>query len=589
MNFNQDIVWLETLRKDKDNTQNFLFADPVRIITCQNPAELNKCFRQMERCRRQGYYLAGFFAYELGYFLEEVLKACCPRQQYPLLWFGVFEKPLRRRAHLDHNKDAPFYLSAPQMAVNYPQYEKAIHRIEKHIARGETYQINYTSRYDFNFIGNVLNFYDRLKENQKVSYSALINYGDNWIISLSPELFFRINARGGIMVKPMKGTAPPDQSANWLQNDKKNTSENVMIVDLLRNDLGRICLPGSVKVKELFTVEKYETLLQMTSTVTGKLQPQIKIIDLVKSLFPCGSVTGAPKIESMKIISKLEGKPRNIYTGAIGYFAPEGQAVFNVAIRTINLQRQSEHQYQAQMGIGSGIVNDSRPEEEYAECRLKGQFLINTIEEFALIETMLVTDGEIIYLNRHLQRLKKSANYFSIPCFPDKMKIELKKYAIDWTGNIRLRLLLNSSGAIIIQHQSFVPSSGVLQHVTLSRFKTNPDDPFLYHKTNKRSLYDQELKRYGEQGYFDVLFRNQKDEITEGAISNIFIKFCGRWYTPPLSCGLLNGIGRQIMIKKLNAREKILQIKDLKRADQIVLTNSVRGATEVIYQSPQFE
>lgn len=589
MNFNQEIVWLETLRKDKDNTQNFLFADPVRIITCQNPAELDKCFRQMERARRQGYYLAGFFAYELGYFLEETLKACCPQQQYPLLWFGVFEKPQRRLPDFADNKDAPFCLSAPQMAVNYRQYEKAIHRIKKHIARGETYQINYTSRYDFNFIGNVLNFYDRLKENQKVSYSALINYGGNWIISLSPELFFRINAKCDIMVKPMKGTAPPDQSVSWLQNDKKNTSENVMIVDLLRNDLGRICLPGSVKVKELFTVEKYETLLQMTSTVTGKLQPRIKIIDLVKSLFPCGSVTGAPKIESMKIISKLEGKPRNIYTGAIGYFAPDGQAVFNVAIRTIDLQRQSDHQYQAQMGIGGGIVNDSRPEEEYAECRLKGQFLINTIPEFALIETMLFSDGKIKYLNRHLQRLKKSANYFSIPCFPDKIKIELKKSTTDWTGNIRLRVLLNSSGAISMQNQSYVPGSGVLQRIAISRFKTNPDDPFLYHKTNNRSLYDQEHKRYSKQGYFDVLFRNQKDEITEGAISNIFIKLRGRWYTPPLSCGLLNGIGRQIMIKKLNAREKILQIKDLERADQIVLTNSVRGATEVIYQPPQLE
>jgi len=581
MHLNKDIVLLETLRKDKDNSQNLLFTDPVAIITCQKPADLQKCFRQMENYRRKGYYLAGFFAYELGYFLEETLNPYCPKYDYPLLWFGVYNKPTGRLPDSSKHKDGYFYLSEPELAATYRQYEKAIHRIKTCIARGETYQINFTSRYDFNFIGDIFSFYDRLKSNQQVSYSALIRHGGNTIISLSPELFFRVDAKQNIMVKPMKGTAPLSASAHWLRHDMKNTSENVMIVDLLRNDLGRICLPGSVKVIKLFEVEKYETLLQMTSTVTGRLKPKIKIFDMVESLFPCGSVTGAPKIQSMKIIRDLENEPRNIYTGAIGYFAPDGQTVFNVAIRTIDFQGRKENKNQARMGIGGGIVYDSQPQEEYAECRLKGQFLLNTMPEFALIETMLFTDGKIKYLNRHLRRLKKSANYFSIPCSGDKIKTALNASALKLTGNIRLRLLLKSGGDILIQHQPVAFRTVLSPLVVISQFKTNSGDPFLYHKTTHRKLYDDEFKKYSAQGYFDVLFRNEKMEFTEGAISNLFIRIKNRWYTPPISCGLLNGIARQGLIKKLHAREKILYVKDLKRADEILLTNSIRGASVV--------
>lgn len=577
---NQDVVLLETLRRDKDNSQNLLFTDPVEIITCQKPSNLQKCFQQMEICRRKGYYLAGFFAYELGYYLEETLNQYCPEYAYPLLWFGAFRKPARRWLHDKQFENGSFYLSEPQLAAGYRQYEKAIRKIKTSIAAGETYQINYTSRYDFTFIGSIFAFYDRLKKHQQVSYSALVRHEGNTIISLSPELFFRVDAKRNVTVKPMKGTAPHSASARWLSRDMKNTSENVMIVDLLRNDLGRICLPGSVKVKKLFEVEKYETLLQMTSTVTGKLQSGIEIADMIKSLFPCGSVTGAPKIQSMKIISDLEDGPRDIYTGAIGYFAPDGQAVFNVAIRTIDLQRQPNHEYQARMGVGGGIVYDSQPREEYAECRLKGQFLINAMPEFALIETMLLASGKIKYLNRHLKRLKTSAHFFSIPCPLDKIKAALNDYAEKLTGPVRLRLLLRSGG-FTIEHRPVAARERVSPLLAVSRFKTNSEDPFLYHKTTHRKLYDEEFKRYSARGFFDVLFRNEKNQITEGAISNLFIRRRRRWYTPPVSCGLLNGITRQIMIKKHDAREKILYVKDLKGADEIVLTNSVRGATRV--------
>jgi len=589
MNLTNNIVLLETLRRDKDNSRNFLFADPVEIITCRKPAELQKCFLQMENCREKGFYLAGFFAYEMGYFLEESLRRHCPKTDYPLLWFGVYPEPLRLLPRDDKRENRSFFFSQPRLAVDFRQYEKAIRKIKSCIARGNTYQINYTSRYDFHFIGDIAGFYERLKQSQKVSYSALIHFDGNAVISLSPELFFRVDAGGNITVKPMKGTSPLSASSRWLSHDTKNQSENVMIVDLLRNDLGRICLPGSVRVKKLFEVEKYETLLQMTSTVTGRLRPQIKMLDMIKSLFPCGSVTGAPKIRSMKIISDLEQGPRNIYTGAIGYFAPDGQSVFNVAIRTIDLRRQSGHKYQARMGVGGGIVYDSRPKDEFEECRLKGKFLIGTMPEFALIETMLLENGKLKYLSRHLQRLKKSARYFSIACPVDKIKTALNAYAAKLAGRIRLRLLLKPDGNISIQHQPAASLSASSLFIAVSERKTNSDDPFLYHKTTHRKLYDEEFKRYSARGYFDVVFRNEKDEITEGAISNIFILVKGRWYTPHLSCGLLNGIARQVMIRKLNAVEKILYLKDLKSAEQIVLTNSVRGANTVNIRSERMK
>jgi len=576
-----NFVLLETLRRDKDNSHNLLFTEPLDIITCSSPSGIKKCFRKMEHYRQKGYYLAGFFSYELGYFLEDVLNQYCPQNNYPLLWFGVYREPCQPKACFPENPDTHYTFSSPALAENYAHYKKNILKIKTCIARGDTYQINYTSRYHFNFTGNIFDFYNQLKQRQKVSYSALIHYQGHRIISLSPELFFRIDKKQNIKVKPMKGTAPIGTPSEWLQKDVKNTSENVMIVDLLRNDLGRICKPGTVKVRELFGVETYETLLQMTSTVTGRLQSQISILDLMKSLFPCGSVTGAPKISSMKIIRALETEPRNIYTGAIGYFAPDGQAAFNVAIRTIDLRARGDQSYIAQMGVGGGIVYDSQPQDEYAECQLKAKFLFNAMPDFALIETMLFTGGKIQYLKKHLQRLKASADYFIIPCSLTKIQNALKKYTTTLTGKIRLRLLLQSDGEIILEHRPLVAVKTTRPVIAISDYKTQSDDPFLCHKTTRRKLYDEECKRQVSRGYFDIIFRNEKDQITEGAISNIFIKIKEQYFTPPISCGLLPGIGRQIMIKKLKAREKVLTLTDLKMANKIILTNSIRGATEV--------
>ncbi len=580
MNWGDNFVLLETLRRDKDNKQNLLFTNPVDIIECRHQNKIKLCFRKMEKYLQEGFYLAGFFSYELGYYLEEAFGRNLPPSAYPLIWFGVYRKPKRQAAAAPPSGDNPFFLSMPTLAVKPAAYKQTIGKIKNLIGLGETYQINYTSKYFFEFFGNIFYFYQSLKANQQVSYSALINSGGNYIISLSPELFFRVDKQRKITVRPMKGTAPVNTPAAWLREDAKNTSENVMIVDLLRNDLGRICKPGTVAVRELFAVEQYETLLQMTSTVTGQLKPEISIDEMIKSLFPCGSVTGAPKIQSMKIIRELEKEPRNIYTGAAGYFSPDGQAVFNVAIRTVDLQRRLDGKFKASMGVGGGIVFDSEPTAEYEECRLKAKFLMNTIPDFALIETMLFDHDRVRYLNQHLARLKASANYFSIPCSLAKIRAELKACGETLSGVMRLRLLLKSSGDVLFEHRPLV-ARHAKPVIALSCIQTDSGNLFLYHKSTHRKLYDDEFGHYADRGYFDVIFQNEKHQITEGAISNVFIQSRGKWYTPPLSCGLLCGIKRKVMIKKLSASEKILHLKDLKRADKIVLTNSVRGATEV--------
>jgi len=582
MIWKNSFVLLETLRRDKDNYRNFLFSNPADIITCASPAEIEKCLQKMEAYRQKGSYLAGFFSYELGYFLDDSLAKYSPKINYPLLWFGVFDQPREPKSAALEKTHGDYYLTEPTLAASFASYQGKIRKIKNCIARGETYQINYTTHYDFDFFGDVVSFYNNLKAQQKVSYAALMNYNsDQFIISISPELFFRIDDRKNIMVKPMKGTAPLGTPKRWLKQDVKNTSENVMIVDLLRNDLGRICLPGSVKVKKLFAVENYATLLQMTSTVTGKLKPDLGISAIIKSLFPCGSVTGAPKIQSMKIIRQTEDSPRNVYTGAIGYFAPDGQAAFNVAIRTIELSKQPNGKYRAQMGIGSGIVYDSKPKEEYRECQLKAKFLLNVRPEFALIETMLGAGGKIKRLSSHLRRLKNSADFFSIPCSPSSVKTALQAYCAKLTGNTRLRLLCNASGKFTISHHPIVVPAGKTPIIAVSEHRTHSENIFLRHKTTHRKLYDSEFGRYSALGYFDVIFCNERGEVTEGAISNIFIQVKNRFYTPPLSCGLLPGVFRKAMIKKLKAKEKIIYLEDLKKSDNIILTNSVRGATKV--------
>jgi para-aminobenzoate synthetase/4-amino-4-deoxychorismate lyase len=415
-------------------------------------------------------------------------------------------------------------------------------------------------------------------------------------MSFSPELFFK-KEDTSCTVRPMKGTISrgltPEADAqlkDFLRHDPKNCSENIMIVDLLRNDLGRVCRQGSVNTESLFDVETYETLHQMTSTINGTISDEAGLEDIFHSLFPCGSVTGAPKIRTMEIIHELESAPRDIYTGAIGFITPAREMKFNVPIRTLLLAGNK-----GEMGIGSGVVYDSDPEKEWEECQLKGRFLSNPSPAFQLIETILwQPDSGYWLLDEHLERLENSAAYFGFHFNRRTIIGKLLERAGDFaTVPQRVRLTLDKDGTIALsastctfQPMTTLPERAAAEALPCARFANETADmnsPYIYHKTTRRDLYDRERKKAMEDGCLEVLFANARGEVTEGSITNIFILQEGKILTPPLDSGLLNGVFRRYFLKNcpLPIEEKILLPKDLEQAEAVYLGNSVRGLVEV--------
>jgi para-aminobenzoate synthetase/4-amino-4-deoxychorismate lyase len=358
---------------------------------------------------------------------------------------------------------------------------------------------------------------------------------------------------------------------------KKIKQKNVMIVDLIRNDLGKICKINSISVPKLFHIEEYETLYQMTSEIRGKLKTK-DFYKIFKALFPSGSVTGAPKIKAMELIKKFENTERKIYTGAIGFITPNKNAVFNIPIRTIVLKNN-----EGEIGIGSGIVYDSKAKSEYREYLGKAKFLLKTKKHFALIETMrIIKNKGYFLLLQHLSRLLNSCNFFKINCDINKIKNRLLKIKFD--NDYKIRLLVFPDGKFKIEKNIYKENKSNL--IDFSNFKTSSKNIFLYHKTTNREIYNKEYKNALKNGLFDVIFINEKDEITEGCISNIFIKVNGVFYTPPVKCGLLPGIYRNYLLNKDNKkyREKILFKKDILNADEIYLCNSVFFLKKVFYK-----
>jgi para-aminobenzoate synthetase/4-amino-4-deoxychorismate lyase len=387
----------------------------------------------------------------------------------------------------------------------------------------------------------------------------------------------------------MKGTASRGRTTSedrdrseWLRTDPKNRSENVMIVDLLRNDLGRVARFGTVRVEELFAVERYPTLWQMTSTVSGELRDGVDCEAIFRALFPCGSITGAPKVRAMQLIAELEDHPRGVYTGAIGYFSPE-RTVVNVAIRTLELDGSN-----SRMGAGSGIVIDSNPAEEYRECLLKAKFLTQAVDhtpaDFSLIETML-WNGAYPLLDLHLDRLCDSANYFDFACDRDQIRRALERYARAFTDHAprKVRLLLDRNGSPTISGELLPATDNTrIGRVRFASERTDPADPFLFHKTTYRPLYATAFQRAAREGFDDVLFFNNRGELTEGAISSVFIEKDGRLVTPPIDCGLLPGVHRRHLLEtRTDIEERIFNEDDLRRADAVYLSNAVRGLRRV--------
>lgn len=407
-----------------------------------------------------------------------------------------------------------------------------------------------------------------------------------------PSFFFRCD-ENHITLKPMKGTArrgrttiEDEQQRQWLANSAKNRAENLMIVDLLRNDVGRVAQTGTVHVPRFFEIERYETVQQATSTITAELKPETTVTELMRCLFPCGSVTGAPKIRTMQIIHELEKEPRGIYTGSIGFFSPQRRAVFNVAIRTVMLDRKTGA---GEMGIGSGIVWDSDNTAEYHECLLKARFLTESAEPFELIETLRWDSANGWFLlHEHLLRLENSADYFDFHFDREEILRRLGEYAAQFgrqPESYRVRLTLNRQGGVSMAH-THLPNLHEPVRIKLASARTHSQDRFLFHKTTRRELYDRALKDAEAQGFFDVIFCNERGEITEGCRSNLIIKSEGRYFTPPLDCGVLPGVFRAHLVAsgKFTLEEKILLPQELERAEEILLCNAVRGLVKAVLE-----
>jgi para-aminobenzoate synthetase/4-amino-4-deoxychorismate lyase len=606
LSLDEQFVLLWNGRTDKDNYKSYVFTSPVKSLFCYEKDELINTLASIEQFQRQGYYIAGFISYEAGLYLDDAMSDIHPQEpmKFPLLWFGIYKDPIiyNHNSKSFNNSDIE-KLFAQYEPPNYQncQIDNITSNVEKDdyiskiasiisaIERGETYQVNYTFKHKFKLNDYTKKLFFSLCMKQSASYSAFIRC-DYWdILSLSPELLF-IRNDNHITVKPMKGTIRRGVSnsedtirSNELYNSFKDRAENVMIVDLLRNDIGKMSKIGSVNVSKLYEIEKYETLFQMTSTVESELKDGVNWLDFFKNIFPSGSVTGAPKIKTMHIINNLEKEPRGVYTGSIGFIAPDNASVFNVAIRTVVLDRNSNN---GEMGIGSGIVYDSGAESEFHECLLKSNFLTSQFTDFQLIETILWEKGDFYLLDLHLRRLRDSAEYFIFDYDMDYIDnlLNQESTAFEHNAKYRVRLLLFRDGTITITSTKLDDPDDSIRLVTFSHIQTNPDDRFLYHKTTNRKLYDDEFHRARVKGYYDFLFINSHGEVTEGTISNIFILKEGQLYTPPLNCGLLNGVFRQYMLENNpKVEEKVLYEKDIIEAEKLYLTNSVRGMTEVVF------
>ncbi|HEZ7925583.1 TPA: bifunctional anthranilate synthase component I family protein/aminotransferase class IV [Neisseria meningitidis] len=495
-----------------------------------------------------------------------------------------------------HSDGLPAGISTPQSSVSEADYLDHIRQIHEAIRRGDTYQINYTTRLHLQAYGNPVKLYQRLR--QPVPYAVLSHLPDAqgqsaWTLCFSPELFLNIASDGTISTEPMKGTAPilgdgqDERRAAELQADPKNRAENVMIVDLLRNDLGKIAQTGTVCVPEPFKVSRFGSVWQMTSTIQAQALPHTSFADILRAAFPCGSITGAPKKMSMQIIESLEAEPRGLYTGSIGYLNPSSgglgfEGAFNVVIRTLSLTPLSDGIYQGVYGVGSGIVIDSDPAAEYRECGWKARFLNELRPDFGIFETLRVENRQCALLDRHLCRLKTSAQALNLP-LPDGCENQIKQYIAHLPdGVFRVKARLASDG--ISLSRAVLNRLTDKQRVIISPAVLPAQNYLRRFKTTHRALFDQAWQTAETQGAFDSLFFNSDGILLEGGRSNVFVKHRGQWLTPSLDLDILNGIMRQAVLdepqKYLQTNQVIethITQKTLQEAEEIRLSNALRG------------
>ncbi len=594
---NEPFVLLENSRDPR--AASLLFERPEKIVRCDDPAGIDGALAEIQQGLDDGLHAAGWLSYEVGYALEPRLAPLMPAQRRePLIWFGLFSR--RRRLNgadvdafwRERTQGASYAMSPLRPALRREDYLAAFAQVQEFLAAGDVYQINLTMDAVADFSGDPLRLHAALRQAQPVAHGGFIAAGDWCVSSHSPELFLERRGKR-LTVKPMKGTAPRGRSfaedeaaAGALKNDPKSRAENLMIVDLERNDLSRLARPGSVTVDGLFEVEAYPTVLQLVSTVRAKVADGVRTLDVLKSIFPCGSVTGAPKIRAMEIIAGLERRARGVYTGAIGHIAPDGDAAFSVPIRTLVLGRDGA----ARMGIGSGVVADSDGPGEWDECLLKAAFLEDPQDRPGLIETLLwQRAGGYWLLEEHVERLRDSAAYFVYPfdeaAIRDALALAAESYSPE--TDQRVRLLLASSGEVSVTAVAIDVESGrsALRAdpptVAWAVGAVNSGDRFLAHKTTRRAAYDRALKAATAAGHWDLLFVNERGEVTEGARSTLFLHKDGHWLTPPVSSGLLPGVFRQHFMTGTPVQVRPLTQDEVRTADRVCLANAVWGLVDV--------
>lgn len=588
-------LWFESTAPDARHGDSLFFFDPLETLTLHAGDSVVAWFDALESRLDAGFCLAGWLGYEAGCLLDPALSALASAEadRELLGWFGVYRRPERFSREAVEAEDAAAArrsceVSALDFEFSEAEYCRKIDRLRAEIAAGNVYQTNFTGRCRFTFEGAPEALYVAMKRRQPSPWSAFLNTGERVVLSFSPELFF---VRSGCQIEtmPMKGTAPrrerrEDDLAEkaGLARCEKNRAENLMIVDLLRNDLGRICATGSVRASGLFETQSYPTLHQMVSTVRGELRPATRLHALFRALFPSGSVTGAPKVRAMQLIGELEQSPRGVYTGAVGFMLPEGRMAFNVAIRTIELQGRS-----GLYGTGSGIVWDSDPRAEYRECMLKTRILSDLVPPAAssvpgIFETMQWNGWEFLLAGDHLARLASSASALGFAFDRSAIAAALSDKAESLRalgGRHRVRLALHRDGGVSITSEPFsLDQSGQPVRVCIAAERVDSGDPLLRHKTVARERCDHAFREAQEKGFGEALFLNERGEITEGAISNVLARIGGRWLTPPESSGLLNGVFRRYLLRTRPwITEKAITLDELRRADMALICNALRG------------
>jgi len=580
----------------KENNRWLHFTRPWQIIVAEKLEEILPGLREIERLvNGKGWYAAGFLSYEaasafdpalhthaLSSFRDNLSPLRTARTTgFPFLWFGLYSEP---RAVVLPKPEGSQQILDWRPTTTHEEYDSAIATVKEHIAEGRTYQVNYTMRLQSGFTGSAWDFFLHLAQHQNL-HAAFVDTGRYVICSASPELFFQLDG-DTVVCRPMKGTvrrgrttAEDQVQAKWLKHSEKNRAENVMIVDMIRTDLGRLARIVSVTVPQLFETERYPTLWQMTSTINAKTDASLT--DIFAALFPCASITGAPKISTMKIIAELERAPRKIYTGSIGYVAPQRKSKFNVAIRTALIDRELQ---QAEYGVGGGIVWDSTSAGEYAEALLKARALVEEALSFSLLETMLWTPEEGFFLcQKHVARMLDSAKYFDIPIEKEKLQEFLEQISLEFHAPQRVRVLLDQRGKLGVESVPYDPSENARPlKASLAREPVDSRNLFLFHKTTQRAVY--ESARKGFEEIDDVLLYNEEGDLTEFTIGNLVVELDGQLYTPPISCGVLAGTFRAHLIETGQVLERTIPVQQVTNCTKLYRVNSIRGWQEVKLQ-----